>query len=165
MDGPYSGFDGFLGTRASLMLDVVVVAMVGVLVLLGLSIYLVRYRRRYVWHKRLQLLLVAALLVVVALFEADMRINGWRARAESSPYYDSLVMPALTLHLAFSVSTCLLWGWVTVGALRKFDRPPQPGPHSSSHCLWGRLAALDMLCTAVSGWAFYWLAFAATAAR
>src|SRR5579863_724866 len=38
---------------------------------------------------------------------------------------------------------------------------PMSGPHSASHRFWGRLAALDMLCTAVSGWTFYWLAFVA----
>lgn len=162
MDVHYSGIDGFLGTRASLMLDVVVVAMVGVLLLLAFSVFLVRYRAKYAWHKRAQLLLVSALAIVVALFEADMRIHGWRSRAQSSPYYDSLVMPALSVHLIFSVSTCLLWGWVTVRALREFDSPPQPGPHSPSHRLWGWLAATDMLCTALSGWTFYWLAFAAT---
>lgn len=162
MNDHYSGIDGFLGTRASLMLDVVVVAMVGVLLLLGLSIVLVRYRANYTWHKRLQLILASALAVVVALFEADMRLNGWRARAQSSPYYESLVMPALSVHLVFSVSTCLLWGWVTVQALRKFASPPHPGPHSPPHRFWAWLAATDMLCTAVSGWTFYWLAFAAT---
>ena len=162
VDVHYPGIDGFLGTRASLMLDVVVLAMVGVLALLAFSIFLVRNRARYAWHKRVQLLLVSALVIVVAMFEADMRLNGWRSRAQSSPYFQTLVMPALSVHLVFSVSTCLLWGWVTVGALRKFDSPPRPGPHSRSHRFWGWLAAADMFCTAISGWAFYWLAFAAT---
>ena len=161
MEGSYPGIDGFLGTRASLMLDVVAVAMVGVLALLGLSIYLVRYRRRYALHKRLQLVLAVSLLVVVAMFEADMRVNGWRERARPSPFYDSWVMPALTIHLCFSSSSSLLWIWVVVAALRKFDKPPRPGRHSPSHRFWGWLAALDMLGTAFSGWTFYWLAFAA----
>jgi putative membrane protein len=161
MAGPYPGIDGFLGTRASLMLDVVAVAMVGVLLLLGLSIYLVHYMARYVLHKRLQLVLAVALMAVVTLFEADMRVNGWRQRAEESPFYGTLVWPALWAHLTFSVSTSLLWIGVTVAAVRKFDRPPRPGPHSGSHRFWARLAAIDLVCTAVSGWLFYWLAFAA----
>lgn len=161
MEGSYPGIDGFLGTRASLMLDVVALAMVGVLPLLGLSVYLVRYRSRYVMHKRLQLSLALALLVVVALFEADMRVNGWRERAASSPFYDTGVMPALRTHLVFSITTSVLWILVTVRALRRFDRSPRPGAHSASHRFWGWLAAIDLLLTAVTGWLFYWLAFAA----
>ena len=80
------GADGFLGTRASLMLDVVVLAMLVVVPALALSVYLVMFRRQYTWHKRIQLVLGMALLVTVVAFEADMRIGGWRHRAEPSPY-------------------------------------------------------------------------------
>ena len=73
--------DGFLGTRASLMLDVVFLAMFAVLVILAISIFLVRNRRNFLWHKRIQLFLGLVLLITVTLFEADMRINGWLDRA------------------------------------------------------------------------------------
>lgn len=161
MHGVFFGSDGFLGTRASLLLDVVAIAMIGVLALLGLSVFHVRYRARYTLHKRIQLALAAALLVVVGLFETEMRLHGWRQRAEPSPYYQTWVMPSLLVHLGFSVSTCLLWAAVIVRALKRFGHPACPGPHSASHRFWGRLAALDMLFTALSGWVFYWLAFVA----
>jgi putative membrane protein len=161
MEDGYRGIDGFLGTRASLMLDVVAVAMVGVLAVLSVSIYLVRYRGRFALHKRLQLALTMALVIVVALFEADMRMNGWRQRAEASPFYETWVMPVLSTHLVFSISTSVLWIGVTAAALRKFERPPRPGMHSVRHRFWGRLAAIDMVGTALTGWLFYWLAFAA----
>ncbi|HWB13484.1 MAG TPA: DUF420 domain-containing protein [Pirellulales bacterium] len=152
---------GFLGTRASFMIDLVSVAMIGVVVLLGLSIALVRYWKCYALHKRIQLALAIALLLLVALFEAEMRIVGWRFRAESSPFYETLVMPVLAVHIAFAASTVALWAKVIVSALLKFEHGPVPGLHSANHRFWGRLAALDMLCTAVSGWTFYWLAFVA----
>lgn len=155
------GGDGFLGTRASFMLDVVAIAMIGVLAVLALSIWSVRYRDRYRLHMQMQLVLAAGLLVVVGLFETEIRLHGWRARAESSPYYDTLVMPVLIAHLIFSISTCLVWTLVIIAALRNFGLVPRPGPHSRRHRFWGRLAAFDMLCTALSGWVFYWLAFAA----
>ncbi|MGD9648996.1 MAG: DUF420 domain-containing protein, partial [Pirellulales bacterium] len=113
MDPPAGGFDGFLGTRASLMLDVVVVAMAVVLPLLGASFFMVRYRRRFVWHKRMQLVLGGLLAVAVTLFELEMRWHGWQARAKPSPYFGSdgeggLVFPVLYVHLVFSVSTAVL---------------------------------------------------------
>lgn len=158
----YPGIDGFLQTRASLMLDVVVLAMLVVLPALGASIWLVRYRRAYGWHKRLQLVLGAVLLVTVVVFEADMRFNGWEERAKPSPHFGGLVQVSLWVHLVFAVTTALLWIYVIVQALRKFPRVPAPGPYSRTHARLARLAALDMVCTAVTGWVFYWLAFVAT---
>ena len=158
--------DGFLGTRASLMLDVAALAMVVLLPVLGFSIYLVKVRRQYALHKKLQLALGAVLLVTVVLFEAEMRIHGWRHRAAASPYtahegsFD-WVLTALVVHLFFAVSAALLWVAVIYRALRNFPRPPQPGPHSAWHRRFATLAAIDMVCTAVTGWVFYWLAFVA----
>jgi uncharacterized membrane protein YozB (DUF420 family) len=163
----YSGLPGFLGTRGSLMLDLVVVAMAVILPVLAWSVWLVRYRRRYELHKRVQTVLALVLLTTVLLFEIDMRVNGWRDRAEASPYYTSdagdvsLVFAALYVHLVFATTTAVLWTVVTIRAWRKFPSPAKPSQHSPSHRLWGRLAALDMLATTVTGWIFYWLAFVA----
>ena len=179
----YPGIDGFLGTRASLMLDVVFVAMFAIVPLLAWSIYIVKYRRNYRLHKQIQVVLLVVLGVAVTLFELDVRFfSGWRERAEASPYYgpattadpisqaifvDLLGRPhvpgwvfrLLIIHLAFAVSTALLWVWVGVRALRRYPSPPAPGPHSPSHLLWGKIAAWDMLFTAITGCTFYWLAF------
>jgi putative membrane protein len=160
------GIDGFLGTRASFMLDVVSLAMLLVLPILAASIYLVKYRRQYDLHKRIQLILGSLLLVAVLLFEADMRINGWRDRAEASPYMGhgsavDWVTIALGIHLCFAVTAALLWIVVIAQALRRFARPPMPNDHSAWHRRLGKWAAYDMLCTAVTGWFFYWLAFVA----
>jgi len=168
-DGDLPGIDGFLGSRGSLMLDVVAVAMLAIVPLLALSVYRVKFGRQYALHKKLQLAMAAVLLVAVLLFELDIRMNGWVERAVGSPYFDlqnKWSCPAgigLIVHLCFAVPTLLLWILVVVQALRKFSRPPQPGPHSRWHARWGMTAAIGMLMTAVTGWIFYWLAFVATA--
>ncbi len=166
----YPGISGFVpGSRGSLMLDVVFVAMFLVVPLLIASVYLVKYRRQYGLHKKLQLAMAAILLVAVLLFELDIRINGWEERAAPSPYFDSAhkwscpAGIALVVHLCFAVPTLLLWSIVVVQALRKFSRPPLPGPHSQWHARWATLGAIGMVLTAVTGWLFYWLAFVATA--
>ncbi|MGC3968190.1 MAG: hypothetical protein QM775_12715 [Pirellulales bacterium] len=72
---------GFLGTRASLMLDVVFLAMFAVVPILFWSIYLVRAKRNYRLHKQVQVTLSLVLLVAVTLFEVDMRCyTPWRRR-------------------------------------------------------------------------------------
>jgi uncharacterized membrane protein YozB (DUF420 family) len=174
-EGALPGIDGFLGTRGSLMLDVVVVAMLLIVPLLALSVYRVKFGREYALHKKLQLTMAGVLFVAVLLFELDIRLNGWETRAAGlpglpgSPYFNldrKWSCPAgiaLIVHLCFAVPTLLLWILVVVQALRKFSRPPLPGPHSRWHARWGMTAAIGMLLTAVTGWVFYWMAFVATA--
>jgi putative membrane protein len=181
----HHGIDGFLGTRASIMLDVVFLAMFAIIPVMSWSIWLVRHRRQYALHKRIQLGLGLLLAVAVGLFEIDMRfISGWRDRAEPSPYYAAAsdpgpvqtlifkewlqlnevpgwVVTSLGIHLVFATTTALLWIVVIVRALRNFSIPPAPGAHSKAHVFWARLAAWDMLLTALTGWTFYWLAFVA----
>ena len=164
----YDGIDGFLGTRASLMLDLVFLAMFLVLPVLAWSVWLVRYRRNYLLHKRVQVTLGIVLLLAVTAFEVDMRSSGWEHRAVESPYHGTwawgawgAVQASLAVHLPFAVSTAVLWAATIVLALRRFPCPPAPCAHSRLHRVLGRLSALDLLLTSTTGWIFYWLAFAA----
>jgi putative membrane protein len=167
--GGYPGIDGFLPFgRGSIMLDVVFLAMFVIVPVLAVSIWLVKFRRLHQLHKRLQLALAGVLLVAVSLFEIDMQFfTEWEARAAPSPYFDAAhkwSCPAgisLLVHLCFAVPTLVLWIVVVVQALRKFSRPPAPGPHSRWHARWGMAAAVGMFFTAVTGCLFYWLAFVA----
>ena len=154
---------GVLGTPASFMLDVVFLAMFVAVPVLLWSIYLVRVRRNYLLHKRVQVTLSSILLVAVTLFELDMRFGaGWRSGAQLSPHYATgLVEKALALHLCFAVTTALVWTTVVVRALRNIPSPPGPCAHGVWHKRFGWIAALDLLATSVTGWIFYYLAFIA----
>ena len=68
---------------------------------------------------------------------------------------------ALGIHLVFAVSTLVLWVWVVWEALARFPSPPVPGSHGARHKVMARLAAADLLLTAITGSVFYWLAFVA----
>lgn len=162
MDNPaidYPGIDGFLGSRASLMLDVVFVAMFVVVPVLAWSVWQVKYRRRYQLHKTVQIVLAVVLLVAVTLFEVDMQlVSGWEARATTTGSQPAAhIYYALWVHLVFAVTAVPLWVFVIVRALRI----GLPGTGSGEHIFWARLAAIDMCLTAVTGWVFYWLAFVA----
>lgn len=162
----YAGVNGFLGTRASLMLDLVFLAMFAVVPILFWSVILAK-RGNYVLHKRVQLALALILLIAVTTFEVEMRIFGWEERAELSPYWsgpewNDAVHYSLGVHLFFAIPTALLWIYVVVRAMRRFPNPVAPNEHSRSHRFWAPIATLEMLMTAVTGWVFYWLAFAAT---
>ena len=155
------GIDGFLGTRASLGMDVVLVGLLALLPVLAWSIALVR-RGRYAAHRSLQLFIVAALAAAIVVFEIDIRlISDWRARAAASPWWPMGVLTALGIHLVFAVSTFGLLVWVVWEAIARFPVPPVPGTHGPRHRRLARLAAADLVCTAVTGLAFDWLAFVA----
>ena len=158
----FPGLDGFLGTRATFMLDVLVIAMGVVVVVLAWSIYQVKYRRRYELHKWVQVSLGVVLLVAVIVFEVDVRLHGWEERAagqlggHASPH----VWIALAIHLVFAVSRHdPLAGRHHPGPAELSRTRPQPGPHSRFHVRWARVAAIDMFITAITGWTFYYLAF------
>jgi hypothetical protein len=157
--------DGFLGTRASLMLDVVFAAMFVVVPVMAWSIWQVRRHRRYVLHKRVQLALAAVLLIAVLAFEIDMRFfTDWEELARPSPFFASpvnWVRISLAIHLFFAVPTACLWMYVVWHALRYIPNPPRPSEQSARHKRWAWLAAWEMLGTAVTGWVFYYMAFVA----
>jgi putative membrane protein len=155
---------GILGTRGSLMLDLVVLGMIIIVPVMIASIYAVRSKRLYAYHKRIQLATALLLLVLLVGFEVEMRVYGWRERAAASPLqveglWNDPVEWSLIAHLMFAVPTFFLWVAVVIGAMRGFPRPPQPCAYSSSHRFWGRLAALGMTFTAMTGLLFYYLAF------
>ncbi len=160
--------DGFLGTRGSLVLDALFLAMPLLSGGLAYSLFCVRKRRDFGTHRKLQIGMAGILLVAVTIFECDLRFGeGWAHRAEASPYYGTEQNPGflftfLRIHLIFAISTPIFWGIALVGALRHFDRSPKPNAYSKRHRLWGRIAAADLFLTAVTGSMFYWLAFVAS---
>ena len=160
------GIDGFLGSRASFGMDLVLVGLIALLPVLTFSIYLVHYRRAYTAHKRLQIFIAAALLAAIVVFEIDVRlISDWKIRAAAggqNPWWPAGVLTALAIHLVFAISTLVLWVWVIWEAFLRFPSPPTPGTHGPRHRVMARLAALDLMATAITGTIFYWLAFVAT---
>jgi putative membrane protein len=156
------GIDGFLGSRASFGMDLVLVGLLALLPVLAYSIHLVRNRRDYATHRRLQWSIAAILLAAIVVFEIDVRlVSDWKIRALASPWWPAGVLTALAVHLVFAVSTLVLWVWVLTEAARRFPSPPAPNAHGSRHRRMARLAAIDLVLTAVTGTLFYWLAFVA----
>lgn len=153
-------FEGFIPiSRASFMLDAVALAMMAVIPLMIWSIYVVRVRKQYALHRRLNMTIAMVLLVAVTLFEIDIRLFGWRHLAEASSVYPTLVYPILYVHLIFAILTTLLWSITVIGAMRRFSRQPEPNRYSPTHRRVARLAAYGMCGTAATGWAFYIAAF------
>lgn len=143
------------------MLDVVVCSLVIVLPALALSLYWARLKKNYLWHKRMQIGLCSVLLLVVVLFEADMRLQGgfWKL-AKNSPYAETLFLHRLLgVHLCFSVSTVFLWTSTIALALKLFPNPPGPSRFSPKHKAMAWIAVADMTGTVVTGLMVYYYGF------
>jgi putative membrane protein len=157
--------NGFLGYRASLMLDVVVCALAIVVPLLLASLFAVKVLKKYSLHKKMQILLAAVLLLAVALFEVDMRLQGGidgilskRSRplsAEERASFNQL----LYVHLFFAISTVGLWIATLSLALKRIPLPPAPSAHSGLHKILGWLSAVDITLTSATGLMVYYYGF------
>lgn len=153
--------EGFLGTPASLMLDVVVCSLALVVPTLLWSVWLARFKRDFILHKRVQLVLGVVLLVVVLLFEVDMRMQGgfWEMAKASAYYQTAFLRNLLTVHLFFSVSTVFIWAATYVTALRAFPSPPRPAAFSPRHKAMAWVSVVDMVATVVTGLMVYYFGF------
>ncbi len=133
----YHGIDGFLGTRASIMLDVVFLAMFAIIPLMGWSIWLVKFRQAYALHKRLQLGLGAAVgrrrdaIRSRYAFHQRLARSGRAVALFIRPVW---VVSSLGVHLVFATTTALLWIVVIVRALRNFPNPPMPRRTAEPMC-------------------------------
>jgi uncharacterized membrane protein YozB (DUF420 family) len=155
--------EGFLpNSRASFILDLIVVAMALVIPVMLYSLAAVRRQRNYEKHRFIQISLGVTLGLAILAFEVDMRWNGWRHLAEASPYYQTWVFPALYIHLFFAIPTLFLWVYTIYMATRHRINQATGGRTRFEHKKYGRLSAYTMIATTITGWIFYYLAFLAS---
>lgn len=152
---------GFLGTRADLLMDIVIVALVAVVSIVLYNWSLARHRR-YARHRTLQLALAGLLALVVGLFEYNLRLQGGIFAATASSSYAGTVTLDfwIYLHTFFAITTVVLWAVLIFASLRRFPQPPEPGPFSATHRRWGRIGMVWMLLTGVTSLPVYVLGFA-----
>ena len=150
---------GFLGTRADVLMDLVIVSLAAILPILAWSW---TKARRGAWdvHKRTQLILGGTLAVVVILFETDLRMAGgiFELTKTSANAGTVLLNASIWIHMALSISTSIIWLALTITSVRKFAKPPRPGPFPS-HRLWGRIGMIAMALTGITGIELYVVGF------
>ncbi|PCJ62828.1 MAG: DUF420 domain-containing protein [Planctomycetota bacterium] len=156
---------GFFPYQATFMLDLVVVALLAVVPILVYGVILARLKK-YALHARVMTGLGIVVLVVVVLFEVDMRLHGSIKQimidAGREDAYTSGFFTLLCIHIFFSVSTCAIWFWTIYKAIKKFGlKNTQPNEYSSTHKKLAILAIIDIVCVAVTGLMVYYFAFIA----
>jgi hypothetical protein len=144
---------GFLGTRADLLFDIIVVSLILIVPLLIYSLYLVRVKKDYVTHKNIQVGVSIVVAIVLVLFEMNLYFTGGveQLLVGSSYQGTSIMDTIMKVHLFFSISTAILWPVVLISALVKMPKPPRPTPDSKRHRILGWIAFFDMIGTGVTG--------------
>jgi putative membrane protein len=152
---------GILGTRADLLMDIVILALVAVVPIVLFNWRLAR-TGRYRLHKTMQISLAVLLGAVVGLFEYNLRLQGGIfAATAASRYAGTATLDFwIYLHTFFAITTILVWVGLIVVSLRRFPDPPAPGAFSCRHRFWGRLGMVWMLVTGVTSLPVYVYGFA-----
>ena len=153
--------NGFLGTRADLLLDLVIASLVLVVPVLIFSWLKVR-RGAYGVHKAVQLSVFFVVGAAVLAFELHMRQLGgiFKATEESAYAGTSLLNGWIYVHTGFAVLMAIVWVVLVAGALWKFPKPPRPIAGSHLHRLMGRVGMLLALGAGVTAIPLYIYGFA-----
>jgi uncharacterized membrane protein YozB (DUF420 family) len=147
--------------RAPVIIDVIALGVWLVLPVQLVSILMVR-RGKLKVHRLLQIAISVFLCAWLIAFEISLQLidgGGWRKFAEPSPYYESLVLPLLMLHLIFAIPSFLLWFATLYGAIKKIKLSQKATEYSMIHKKTGRIALVLFGASAVTGWLFYIFAF------
>lgn len=151
---------GFLGTKADVLMDIVICSLVLFIPALWISYRKVK-AENYLIHRNLQILMAAILTVIVLIFEWDIRSSGGIFKmAEGSRWAGTLFLKtSFYIHLFFSGITSVVWISLITLSLLKFGNPPSPGSFSRIHRFMGRAGMLGAILTSLTGIEIYVIGF------
>ena len=154
---------GFLGTRADLLMDVVVLSFIAILPVLIWSWRLARHKQQFRLHRRVQMVLALTLLVVVVVFEYDLSKSGGIFELTKSSTYAGTVLLNTTIyvHTLFAIAASLIWLALIGFSLWKFGANPEPGKFSHTHRAWGKAGMITMMLAGLTSPPLYYLGFVA----
>ena len=151
---------GFLGTRADMLMDVILLAVVLVPFALLFSFRKVR-GGNHSYHKRMQATLFWIVLTAVVLFETNIRLSGGSgALIKESAWVAGLPFKVLLYtHILVAVLTFSTWGVVLYISGKKRKKQALPGSFTPSHKTIGKAIFGGSIFTAISGVVIYTFGF------
>ncbi len=151
---------GFLGTRADVLMDVAIIVFTALPFILGMGIRLAR-SRRFAAHRGLQTNAAILILVLLTLFEVDIRISGGsRAFIAQSALSAGFIRGFLLCHVAVALATFACWATLLLRSRKHFGKS-LPGSFSNTHRAWGWTTFVGVCLLSSSGAALYVMLFVA----
>jgi putative membrane protein len=149
---------GFIGTRADVFMDVVIVLLTLLPLLMLLAFRLAR-AGRVALHRNMQIATLFLVLLVVLLFELDVRLSGGKAAfLAQNPARASTVATILRIHIGIATITFLAWLALAALSWSRFGRS-LPGAFSQLHKRLGKLTFVGVCLLSSTGALIYALVF------
>ncbi len=148
--------EGFLGTRADFIVDLVM-TISGFLPFLLVFTFYMALKGKHKLHKFLQITLFSIVVVLVIALEWDVQLGGLSGISDKSPYAGTTeLLVVFLVHLFFAVSSFFGWLWLIVKSSKRY-----PKDFDFNHKRWGKILFFGIVMMAVTGWLLYWMTFAA----
>lgn len=154
---------GFLGTRANLLVDLVLIFNLAAPVWAYWAAKKAR-TAQYQTHARLQLALIAVMFCCLFSLEGYIRISGGSGSLiVGSPYAGTTLLRAVFIaHIGPAAVTYLLWLVLVIVSMRRRSSR-LPGDFSRRHRFYGLAIMAGLVWIAISAIAVYLLGFTLTA--
>ena len=151
---------GFFGTRADLMMDIVIVAFMIIMPILFVSWRKAR-ANNYATHSKIQIGLSIVLAIAVILFETDLKLSGGMAElTKDSVYFDTNTLNYwMWGHTLVAIITTLLWIVLMTLSIKKFKLPPKTNAFRNVHRPLGFTTMAFMYATGLSSFPLYYYGF------
>ncbi len=148
--------EGFLGTRADFIVDLVM-TISGFLPFLLVFTFYLAVKGRHKLHKFLQITLFSIVVVLVIALEWDVQFGGLSGISDKSPYAGTTeLLIVFLVHLFFAMSSFFGWLWLIIKSAKRY-----PENFNFNHKKWGKILFFGIVMMAVTGWLLYWMTFAA----
>ncbi|MEW5847682.1 MAG: DUF420 domain-containing protein [Myxococcota bacterium] len=150
---------GFLGTRANLLLDLILLVTLATPLVMLASFRLVR-ARKWQQHRRVQVGWLVLCFTAVFTFEGVLRLQGGSGSfVSASPYAGPALRTLLNGHIAGAILTYTAWLVLAVMSHRRAEQV-LPGTFSRRHKKVGWLVFGGAIYTAVTALGMYVFTFA-----
>jgi uncharacterized membrane protein YozB (DUF420 family) len=150
---------GFLETRASLYMDIIITFMGMLPIMIGLSIFMAK-RGSLKTHQFLQLLFFFLTLIFLGLFAYTVHyLLGLTLLLEESSFSSLQIFTLLFVHIFIGITTMVMWFFTLIYAFADKKRKALPGVYSESHRKSGRRVFLGIFLTSLSAIALYGVFF------
>jgi len=152
---------GFLETRASLSMDLIISFLVILPILSGISIFFA-IRQKLALHQSTQFLLFFLTLIFLGLFTYIVYyIKGIEFLLQESSVGSTKAFLILVAHAIISLTTLVLWMFALLYALSDRKRRALSGLYSQSHKEAGKGVFKSILLTSLISVISYWVLYVA----
>ena len=151
---------GIFGTRADLIVDLVLISM-WILPFLFIFSFRLAKKKAYETHRNIQIASLILVTIMVVLFEINIRFYALTESIDKDLYYGFEVFNVnilLITHIFIAVATFLCWVYLVIKSLKSFPNK-LPGSYSMTHKQLGILIFLGICFTTLSGTFIYKLLF------